>query len=424
MKFEFISNACGIFHGNEGTKILCDPWIVNGVFDGSWCHIHPLKTTMDGLIKDVSNKVIDALYISHIHPDHYDDRYFNFPKNTPIIVLDHKHNFLIKNLERNGFTNLIFIKDKETISFNEFEITLYAPFVKNNFYDAGIGNLIDSAMVVKSGDITALNANDNTPTVEACKMLKEKFGKIDLAMINYNAAGPYPSCFDNLSEPEKTQEHKRILVRNYDYMVSLVNELQPKYVLPFAGAYVLGGKFSFKNKYLGVSTWDKCKEYILTRINNNSEVICLQERGTFDLSNGTADKKYIKLDEADMNKYINEDLINITYPYEKDDEPDFNILIKDVKSASIAMQQRMQRIGIAINTNIFLSINNEIVPLYDTSSKTSTNLTCSLDNKLLRRILDRTSHWNNAEVGCHISFIRDPNTYEPDTHAALQFFHL
>jgi len=38
-----------------------------------------------------------------------------------------------------------------------------------------------------------------------------------------------------------------------------------------------------------------------------------------------------------MNKYINEDLINITYPYEKDDEPDFNILIKDIKSASIAM---------------------------------------------------------------------------------------
>jgi len=76
----------------------------------------------------------------------------------------------------------------------------------------------------------------------------------------------------------------------------------------------------------------------------------------------------------------------------------------------------MQRIGIAINTNIFLSINNEIVTLHP---KYQRILPVALDNKLLRRILDRTSHWNNAEIGCHISFIRDPNTY-----TALQFFHL
>ena len=34
------------------------------------------------------------------------------------------------------------------------------------------------------------------------KKLK-KFKKIDLALLNYNAAGPYPSCFDNLNEKEK-----------------------------------------------------------------------------------------------------------------------------------------------------------------------------------------------------------------------------
>ena len=36
-------------------------------------------------------------------------------------------------------------------------------------------------------------------------------------------------------------------------------------------------------------------------------------------------------------------------------------------------------------------------------------LECKMDNRLLRRILDRKSHWNNAEIGTHISFRRNPN---------------
>lgn len=49
MKFEFIGNACGIFIGSKGTKLLCDPWIVDGVFEGSWFHYPPLKTKIEDL---------------------------------------------------------------------------------------------------------------------------------------------------------------------------------------------------------------------------------------------------------------------------------------------------------------------------------------------------------------------------------------
>lgn len=35
MMFTFIGNACGIFAGINGTRILTDPWIVDGVFEGS-----------------------------------------------------------------------------------------------------------------------------------------------------------------------------------------------------------------------------------------------------------------------------------------------------------------------------------------------------------------------------------------------------
>jgi hypothetical protein len=47
VKFKFISNAGGIFTGSNGTKILCDPWIVDGVFEG--CLVS-LSSTEDKII--------------------------------------------------------------------------------------------------------------------------------------------------------------------------------------------------------------------------------------------------------------------------------------------------------------------------------------------------------------------------------------
>jgi UDP-MurNAc hydroxylase len=417
MKFEFIGNACGIFHGHKGTTLLCDPWIVNGVFDGSWCHYPPLETKIEDLLN------VDILYISHIHQDHYDDRHFNFRKDIPIIVLDHKHNFLIKNLERSGFTNLILIKDNETKAFEEFEITLYAPFIDHNFHETNVGNLIDSAMVIKNEKMTAINFNDNTPSIQSCSALREKFGSIDLALINYNAAGPYPSSFKNLSEIQKVESHNKTLIRNYEHMISVIDKLKPSYVLPFAGSYIIGGKHSYKNKYLGTSTWDACREYVSDKVNESSQIICLREKNVFNLINGKSDVEYVPIDKDRMKRYIDEEMPNLKYPYEEDAEPNFEALLKDIQIATFLMQERMERIGIVHNTEIYLILNEKEILLYSPPN-TQQKLVCEIDTKLLRRILDHKSHWNNAEIGCHIDFYRSPDFYEPDAHTSLQFLHL
>ena len=90
---------------------------------------------------------VDAIYISHLHPDHFDERNFNFDYEIPLIVLDHGHNFLIKKLKSLGYNNLIKIKDSETIDYKEFQITMFAPFAKHIYYDAKIGNLIDKSII-------------------------------------------------------------------------------------------------------------------------------------------------------------------------------------------------------------------------------------------------------------------------------------
>ena len=63
MKLTYLHSASVIIH-NDDTKILCDPWLVNGEFFNAW-GIYP---PYDFEPKNFSN--IDFIYISHIHPDH------------------------------------------------------------------------------------------------------------------------------------------------------------------------------------------------------------------------------------------------------------------------------------------------------------------------------------------------------------------
>ena len=416
MKFKFIGNAGGIFTGSNGTKILCDPWIVDGVFESAWYHYPPLKTK----ISDIQN--VDGIYISHIHPDHYDDRYFDFPKDIPLIILDEGPNFLKKNLINKGYTNFIEIKNDQTVQFREFKLTLYKPFTKHIYEESIIGNLIDSALVIENNNATAINFNDNTPDEKACLFLKNKFNSIDLAVLNYNAAGPYPSCFDNLDIQEKSSESKRIIKRNLDHLCNIIPILQPKSVLPFAGAYVIGGKNYFKNEYLGTTNWDKCAEYLNTNLKFNSNVFCLRENQTYDIKDQKQLDKYKKLDFKEMKNYI-QSIKDKKYDYENDDMPNVSELEDKVKIASTKLMDKIKKFNFELKSNVFIKVDKEDIQIVKGKDQ-DRKLYCDLDLRLLNRILHKKAHWNNAEIGTHINFKRIPNKMEPDVHTCMSFFHL
>ena len=416
MKFKFIGNAAGIFTGKSGTQILCDPWIVDGVFEGSWFHYPPLKTKM----KDLYN--VDGIYISHVHPDHYDERHFNFPKDIPIIILDQEPNFLKKNLIKKGYENLVLIKHGESKKFKEFKLTAYKPFTKHIFEESLLGNLIDSALVLTDGDITAINFNDNTPDEKACIDLKNKFKKIDFAMLNYNSAGPYPSCFDNLKIKDKKKEHNRILKRNFTHLCKIIPLLDPKTVIPFAGSYILGGKNSFKNEYLGTTTWDECSDFLKKNLNSKTKIICLRENQTYDILNQRSLDVYKKINIEEMSNYI-QNIKNKKYDYEINKMPNVAKLKLDIDIAKKKLLESSKKFNVDIKSNVYINLDGKIIKILKGKDK-NRKLICSLDNRLLRRILDRKSHWNNAEIGTHISFKRYPNKMDPDVHTIMSFFHL
>jgi UDP-MurNAc hydroxylase len=247
-------------------------------------------------------------------------------------------------------------------------------------------------------------------------------------MINYNAAGPYPSSFANLSDTEKRSEHARILDRNIAYMHNLVEALTPRMVLPFAGAYILGGHLSRLNDFLGTTTWDVCAQKLNEIGLSTTTVVRLREHDVLNIESGESSPEYAPINPEHMKQYIQE-ISQDQYPYELDSMPNSEQIIADLEIASDRMRQRMIRAGITTDRIVTIDVDGKSIQIHpmfslETEVNATPRLACSLDLRLLRRILDRVSHWNNAEIGCHVEFNRVPNEYQPDLHTALQFLHL
>ena len=84
----FRSATVGIY--SRGKSILVDPWLEDGEYMGSWSHFP--KYDLNNNLNEINN--FDAIYISHIHPDHSSDLTLKkISKNIPIISITIMQNF-------------------------------------------------------------------------------------------------------------------------------------------------------------------------------------------------------------------------------------------------------------------------------------------------------------------------------------------
>ena len=89
MKITFLQSACVLIE-SDNTKILCDPWLVDGEYYGSWSLYPPYE------LKPEKFDDVDYIYISHIHPDHCSPKTLSkLNKNIPVLI----HNFPVKFLK-------------------------------------------------------------------------------------------------------------------------------------------------------------------------------------------------------------------------------------------------------------------------------------------------------------------------------------
>ena len=429
MRLTFIDSACAIFE-HAGYRILADPWLSNGAFEGSWYHFPVLKTKP----QDVADA--DALYVSHVHPDHFDPSTLrSFRRDLPIIVLDHGKNYLHRLLRKEGFERLVTIPDQQTVTLGPFRLTAYKPFATDVFHESKIGNVIDSSLVLEVDGYAIFNGNDNNPTLEAAHALRERHGRFTAALLKYNAASPYPACFMHLDEQRRLEEAGRIRQRNLDHLVAVCDVMQPAYAMPFAGNFVLAGSQWRKNRFLGTTTWDEAARYV-ERARPAQKTLVLREGQTFDFVSGSADGAYAPVDVAEQERYIEEKLKDIRYPYESqafstDDAQWLRSALPDARENLWCVQQQF---GFTMDYNVYIRAGDEFFRfslaengvdfVRPARGFTRPYLSAAMDPRLLLNIVRRKAHWNNVEIGCHIDFFREPDIYHPDLHVLLSFLHV
>ncbi len=273
MKITHISNA-GCIYEQDGFRLLADPWLSDSAFEGAWIHETPIKTKPQDLLD------VDALYISHLHQDHCDPETLKyFRRDIPIYTLKDQFSLCKRELEKMGFSNVIALVDSQWDILPGISLTMFAPFSKHPFHASDIGNVVDSALLIETNDGKVLNCNDNSLTVEKSKWFRETYGQIDVAQLNWNSAGPWPSCFI-MSDEEKFKAHHAVIERNLSYLYEVSKALGAKYVQPFAGAYKLSGERDHLNKYLGTCTADRASDYLEDR---GIKTIVLKEGESFEL---------------------------------------------------------------------------------------------------------------------------------------------
>ena len=436
----------------NGYKLLMDPWLTDGEYYGSWSH-YPYFD-LDKNLNEINS--YNAIYISHIHPDHCsDDTLKKISKEIPIYIHTYHSKFLKFKLERIGFKVIELANNKRTKLHNNAYLNIFAADncdPKLCFKFAGCADLtakeghsqqIDTLSIIDDGKNVLMNVNDCPIDLaqSTFKNIKKEYDKINLLLTGYGGAGPYPQCFENLNLEEKIINGRLKEKQFLNQAIRYINEFKPDYYLPFAGTYTLTGKLSSLQDLRGVPTIENAFKffenyYSSKNLSNYIKPLKLGTECTFDLNIREYDRNYPKIDYEEYNLYINSQLSNRLLDYENDEVPRFDEIYELSKKAFNRFLEKNIINNVNLKSDIFVKVNGKslmlgrdknlsVIDTDEIDNKSKKYVTYDTDIRMLKRLLlgPRHAHWNNAEIGSHLKFFRKPNTFERDVYNSMIYFH-
>jgi len=444
MNIKYINSATVIIE-NNGVKVLCDPWLLDGAYYGSWCH-YPI---LEYCPEDFSD--IDYIYISHVHPDHmHVDTLKRFPKDIPVLIHEYEYRFLKGLISILGFNNIIEVPHKKVFELAKgFSIEILAaddcnPEKCGLFMGCHVGPgyskslNIDTIAVFNYKEKTIVNTNDCPYEIakEVCRYVKNKYKNIDILLVGYLGAGPFPQCFPKISDEEKETACIEKKYNFYQQTINFVLQLKPRIFIPFAGKYTLGGRLSVLNKWRGNPEQSELISEFLPFANKNnieSHMIVLDRGSSLntDEVNPKSDFKSVNLSEK--NKYIDNILSKRKFTYD-DEEPlkqdELEVLLEKAQNRKLGLQNNFNfysewSIYLDINKDFYIKVpyTKDRVTFVEKINDNKPWVKINLEEKLLSAVMNKRAHWNNMEIGSHLLFERSRNEYVRGIHHFLSFFH-
>jgi L-ascorbate metabolism protein UlaG (beta-lactamase superfamily) len=205
--------------------LFLDPWFAEPVFAHSWWHYPPRPYPTIASLPP-----IDALLLSHIHPDHSGPATLaQIDRHTPTWALDFPSRALYRRLARAGYDRVTWPAAYETREI--------LPGVRVTFVPHDRGWEVAS-IVLEAGGTRLYHGNDNALSREAYAQVVARLGPIDVAFLPFSGASSYPTGFDfdprALAEKAAAKKAEG-LARFTDGLAGL----RPRVAVPFASSFAL-----------------------------------------------------------------------------------------------------------------------------------------------------------------------------------------
>lgn len=447
MRINWYTNACVRLTSDLGGSILCDPWVNEGAFLGSWFHWPPIS---DKFATELFENPCDGIYISHLHPDHYDPKFISeFSRRrpeVPIYIAEFSHEWLKRSLESvtKGRTKIIELPPAEVVD--------VAPGLKLKIFAADTCNPlvcgvsvpcqisphlrgIDSIGVFYGDGKVVVNAND-AMGIHLVKRISANIGKADLLLGHYGGASPYPQCFPEVAD--KKAAAKKVVENTCGMLVAAADALEVEQIMPFAGQYVLGGGLIGLNEDRATVPLDQAVELLKTL--TDRKVISINPFGEIDLTKDVKTDDYVEPDSSTLAEYLSE-IGTRRFPYEKNSEFSWDEPERDLLRAAQAIIQKCETAKVGISNSFVIgdgenwvtvnlsrdyegcSLSLGKAPVYEVVTE------IEMSPQLLRDLTRRnpgyqgftTMHWNQADVGSHFIW-RRTGGFDQVSHMLLNFF--
>ncbi len=435
---------------DNGSNILCDPWTNDGAFLGSWFHWPPVS---ESLAHELISQPCNGIYISHLHPDHYDPKFLaKFVKHrpdVPIYIAEFAHQWLKRSIKAvvGDCARVVEIPSLRQIEVAPgLQLKLFAadtcnpivcgvniPCQVNSTSREGGG--IDSVGVFFADGSTVVNAND-AMGVRLVPKIAANIGTADLLMGHYGGASPYPQCF--LDIEDKKAAARKVIESACAVLISAADALQVKFIMPFAGQYVLGGRLSHLNSDRATLPLDQAVSYLQSI--TNREVISVVPFGEFDMSNNSKSQDYVEPDAEELSSYLSR-ISKEKFPYETDSLRNWENPQLDLIRAAQPILARNSFTRIEFSNSFVIGDGENWVTINLDRSHTNSSVDVGkspkfenvteilIPRELLRRLSNRKEgfkgftpmHWNQADVGSHFNWTRT-GEFDLASHGLLNFY--
>lgn len=405
-------------HFSDGNrKLICDPWLIDGIYYGAWAH-YPAYTEEDWA-KEKPEEA-DYIYISHIHPDHFDPKTLaRFKKDKKVIIHSYASKFLKRKIEALGFEVVELENGKSFEMAPDFALRVFAadncdPSMCGAFFKCGGTETtqIDSLGIVTHGNAAVANINDAPWGLgyKLARQLGDEYN-IQAACLAHGLAGAFPQCYA-MSDEYRAQCADARGAESLRLMLAWMVALRTRKVLPFAAGYQLCGKLAERNRWRGIPAPEIARQ-------------TLQELGAEPIANFTT------LNGVDA--YITDVLSKRKLDYEDDPPPRGPELWALLDAAYKRFDAKRRELDYLGKNTIHIKLNKSrwfVIPptgepfFREKGMPVEPFVEIETDVRLLLKLLSGPAHahWNNAEIGSHLTFnLRGPR--DNGLPLVMSYFH-